>query len=364
MPFDQGTVTFRICLLPEDLPSDAVERFAAKAAGKLGEVRDEPVWGWVARHLLETRIDEETAYRGGYLSLTLRQAQRKIPAALLRAECRVVELQRQTEKNVQSLGRKEKKEIKEEVTERLLPQMPPQISGIPFVVDAASQRLYVGCSSDKQLDQFLGLFRETLGFEPIVLTPDVAASDIVGVNPDVIPTLNVSPSLTDNMISGTLGQDFLTWLWWFQEESEGKLPRTQLGEFGLLIDGPLIFVAEGPGAHESSIRKGLPTLSAEAKASLEVGKKLKRAKLVFARGDEMWSGTLDADSFTVRSLKLPDGEALDPNSAFEERMTNLHVFQTLLFALFQRYLQEMSAPEQAQAIAKSAKAWVAAMDGK
>lgn len=364
MPFDQGSITCRVCQLPQPMPDDALDRFAAKSGGDLANVRDEPAWGWVARHLLETRIDEETALRGGYLTLTLRQAQRKIPASLLRAECRMEELGRQAEKQSESLSRKEKKQIKEEVTERMLPKMPPQVSGIPFVVDEASERLYVGATSDSQLDLFLGYFRDTVGFEPIALTPDVAATDLYSINPDVIPTLNVSPSLSDGQTTGTLGRDFLTWLWWYQEAHEGKLPKSQLGEFGLLVDGPLVFVAEGPGAHESAIRKGLPTLSAEAKAALVVGKKLKQAKLMFARGNDSWTATVDADAFTFRGLKLPQGEALDPDSVFEERITNLHIFQTLLYALFSRFLKEMTDDAQARDITKSAKKWVEDMDGK
>mgnify|MGYP006274597077 CR=1 FL=1 len=364
MPFDQGSITCRVCLLPESMPEDALERFSAKAAGSLESIRDEPVWGWVARHLLETRIDEETAYRGGYLTLTLRQAQRKIPASLLRAECRMEEISRLADREAEGLSRKEKKEIKAEVSERLLPKMPPQIGGVPFVVDDAAQRLYVGASSDSQLDQFLGFFRDTVGFEPIALTAEVAATDLYSVNPDGLAGLNVSPSLTDNQVSGTLGRDFLTWLWWYQDENEGKLPKSQLGEFGFLVDGPLVFVAEGPGAHESAIRKGLPTLSAEAKAALEVGKKLKQAKLVVSRGNEMWNATLDADTFAFRSLRLPDGEALDPDSTFLERVTNLHIFQALVYALLQKFIASMSDADEAARVADSAKAWVRSMDGK
>ena len=45
MGFDRGSVTCRICKLPERLPPDALERFAAQAAGPLAHVQDEPVWG-------------------------------------------------------------------------------------------------------------------------------------------------------------------------------------------------------------------------------------------------------------------------------------------------------------------------------
>jgi hypothetical protein len=361
MPFDRGTITCRVCLLPQALPGDVVKRFADQAAGSLEHVTDEPQWGWVSgRHLLDRRIDDETAFRGGHLYLCLRQAQRKIPASLLRAECRMAELAVQAESKVASLNRKERKRIKEETVQRLLPQMPPQLAGTPFVIDAAAKRLYVGAASDRQMDTFLSLFEDTVGFEPIALTPDLAARTLAEVDPATVPPLNFAPDLPDAAAAaGSLGQNFLTWLWFLQEDSGGVLPKSQLGEFAFLIDGPLVFVAEGPGAFESSLRKGTPTVSAEAKAALTVGKKLKRAKLVLARGKtETWSATIDADSFLLRGLRLPEGEALEEHAAFEERITYLHMFQTLFYALFERYLKEVGSPARLAALLRGAKEWV------
>lgn len=348
------------------MPEDAIERFDAKSAGALENVKDEPEWGWVSgRHLLETRIDEETAIMGGYLHLSVRQAQRKIPSALLNAECRMAELAKIAETKAEYIGRKERKIIKQEITEHLLPQMPPQIAGTPFVVDNNDNRLYVGATSQKQLDMFLGLFCQTVGFEPIPMTPEVMAVDLVKINPDVIPMLNFSPTQPDDTAGGTLGQNFLTWLWFYQEECVGRLPPTQLGEFRLLVDGPLVFVADGAGALESAIRKGMPTLSAEAKAALTVGKKLKRAKLFLARDrNEQWEVTLDADEFVFRGLKLPEGEALDPASVFEERINNLYIFQRVFSALFQRFLTELSDREKFTAFQKKAKQWVQEKEAK
>ncbi|OGV64093.1 MAG: hypothetical protein A3K19_06090 [Lentisphaerae bacterium RIFOXYB12_FULL_65_16] len=365
MPFERGTVSFRVCHLPGPMPDDALERFARKAAVPLEQVKDEPLWGWVSgRHLLERRIDEQTAYMGGYLHLCLRQAERKIPNALLRAECRMAELTTEEAQGA-PVNRKEKKRIKQEITERLLPQMPPQLSGTPFVVDSNDSRLYVGTTSPKQLDLFLGLFCQTVGFEPVPLTPDTVAKALLDVNPETLPLLNFSPDLADVNAGGSVGQNFLTWLWFFLEDRNGVLPASQLGEFSMLLDGPLVFVSEGGGALDCVIRKGMPTASAEAKTALMVGKKLKRAKLVLARkrGEE-WSVTLDADEFVFRSLKLPEGEALDPGSIFEERMTNLYTFQKVFFALFEHYVAEFAQKGKAKAFQERAKKWVKERDAR
>lgn len=366
MPFDSGSVSFRICKLPERLPENAVERFAAKAAAPLEYVKAEPQLGWVSgRHLLESRIDDETAYLGGYLRLTLRQAQRKIPTSLLQAECRMAELQALAESGQEMLGRKQRRDIKQDVTERLLPQMPPQLTGIHFVVDAPSNHLYVTATSDTQFDTFAAYFHQTVGFEPIPVTPDSLVVDQFDVDAGSLPTLNFSPDIPDASAGGTLGQSFLTWLWFFLHQRKGILPKTQLGEFSMMLDGPLLLVAEETGALESAVRKGTPTLSAEAKAALKVGKKLRQAKLVMARSQaETWSVTVEADNLVFRGLKLPEGEALDPGSIFEERMTNIYVFQTVITELFKFFVSELRDAEKLAALQKDAKEWVAAMDGK
>ena len=360
MPFDQGTISFRICRLPEPMPKDSVERFAQFAAQGLDQVQDEPMWGWVSpRHLLDCNITEDTVKVAGYYHLCLRQAERKIPSSLLTAECRMVELTRMAEKDVDHLNKKERKTIKDEVHARLLPEMPPQLSGIYFAVDPNENLLYTTATSAHQMDLFLGFFTKAIGFEPIPLSPESAAAALFELDPAAVPNLSLSPEDNSAEPSGTLGQNFLTWLWQYQEERNGELPSSKLGDFSLFIDGPLTLVAEGSGAFETSIRKGIPTHAAEAKASLLVGKKLKRAKLVFARAQgEEWSCTLDADDFSFKGLKLPEGEALDPASIFEERMTNLFIFQSVFFALYQKFLAEMTDDEKQHQYLERAKAWI------
>ena len=361
MSFDRGPITYRVCTLPDTLPEDMLERFAANASPALSAIGEEPAWGWVSgRHLLETRIDEETVRIGNFFHLCLREAERKIPASLLNAECRMTELNRMVENGGQRLNRKEKKAIKDEIRERLLPNMPPQLTGTYVVIDKAEKKLYVSATSQRQLDLFLDFFRKALDVEPIPVTPESLATEILGTTPDDIPCLNISPDLPDGSDNnGGLGENFLTWLWFFQEERGGTLPTSQLGDFSLMIDGPLVMVADGGGALESAIRKGTPTISAEAKAALLVGKKLRQAKLILARGKgEEWSVTVNASDFVFRSLKLPEGETLDEASIFDERMLNLYIFNNVFRGLYQLFLKEMSDPEHAAAYQARAKEWV------
>ena len=361
MGFDRGNMTCRVCLLPQPLPQDFLERLAENKAGSLEHVTDEPTWGWVTgRFLLETEITEETCKFGSYYHICLRQAERKIPASLLNAECKLEELVQMRARKVDHLNRKALKEIKEEIKERLLPTMPPQVSGIYAAIDPVAGMMYITATSAKQLDLFSGFFAKAAGFDPLPMTPDNLAQVKYGVDPLSVPAINISPSLEDvDGATGLLGENFLTWLWFFQETHEGILPPTRLGDFSLLVDGPLTFVAEGSGSYESSLRKGTPTNSAEARSAMMVGKKLRSAKLVLARNQgEEWSCMLDASQFILKGLKLPDGEAMDPVDIFTERMANLDIFRQMLFELFHLYLNTVNDPAKRAEYQKNVKKWV------
>ena len=343
MAFESGTTALIPCTLTGKMPKDFLERLAKYSAGKLDDVRDEPAIGWVSgRHLLESEISQTTAVFGGHLYVNLRKAERKIPAQLLKAICRREELAYMQANDTIVVPKKEKKRIKEEAIERNLMKMPPTIGAVPLMVDMASNILYVGSASLKAFDLVAAEFLKAMEIEPIpvnireLMVKFFKKSEID--LPDV--SFNGRPSSEP-----TPGRDFLTWLWYYSETSEGLLKVGNLGNFNLIIEGPLTFAINGddtPGASESTVKKGCPQMSAEAKAALAVGKKLRKAKIMLARGDaEKWSFGFDADSFTFSSLSLPETESMEINTRFEERVLSLNIFLTAFEAYFQKFASDI-----------------------
>ena len=99
---------------------------------------------------------------------------------------------------------------------------------------------------------------------------------------------------------------------------------------------------EDRGAGETVVRKGeSPLRSAEAKAALSVGKKLRKAKLSLTRLNQIWSGTFDADRFSFSSFKLPEGEQMNDGECFAERIENLAIFRDALVAYFLKFAEAM-----------------------
>jgi hypothetical protein len=242
-----------------------------------------------------------------------------------------------------------------------LPTMPPTLKGIPFVYDDRDRILYAAALSDNQLDAFLISFKASVGIDLIPVSAGTAAAKRRSINVADWSKTSFSPEVPDDEMEDTPGLDFLTWLWFASETRGGIFNTPNAGEFGVAIEGPLLFTRAGDGAHEISVRKGLPTVSAEAKTALMSGKKLRRAKLLVARTDENWSCSFDAQTFVFRSLKLPDPkEMLDPASRFQERVQKIADFRDLFFELFDRFLDDRCDTKKWSATKKEIHQWSAA----
>jgi hypothetical protein len=357
--FESGSISFRLFLLPQPVPENAATRFAKHALPALDALGADKMTGWVTgRHLLDRHLTADTAYYGGFLRLTLVTAARKIPTALFRAECKMEELAQLATHGYDRLSARARSDIREQVTARLLPQMPPQLKAAPCVAEAAGERLWAAALSDLQAEEFAMHFNQAAGVNPIPLTPEAAAARRQ-IDVRQWDLACFSPEAEGEPVSDRVGQDFLTWFWFLAEARRGIVKLPELGEFGLLVEGPLTFVMEGGGAHEMVLRKGEPRVSAEAKAALLAGKKLKRAKLTLARGDETWSCALDADSFAFRGLKLPPTEQLDAVSRFQDRMRALELFGDAFYSIYDQFLAERNDRHRWQETLKELHKWVA-----
>jgi hypothetical protein len=342
MGFESGTIGFRLFYLPRSLPDDAVARFAAHAAPGLEAIQAEESAGWVTgRHLLDRNITEESITYAGYLRITLRQGQRKIPASLLQAECRMEELAAASSDGQTFLNRRKRAEIRQAVTERLLPAMPPQLRAIPVVHQPESGILYAGAMSEAQTDLLCTRFTQTMGFHLVPVTPETAAAQLRKVDVRDLLPVSFSPDVDDALMDVQPGRDFLTWLWFKAESGRGTIPLPDIGSLGVLLEGPLTFMHEGSGAHVTVLRNGEPIGSAEAKTCLLSGKKLKQARLTFGLADEQWKCMFDADGFVCRGLTVPETEgSLDPMSRFQSRIRQLDRFRDMLLALYDSFLRE------------------------
>lgn len=367
MPFDRGSVSFRMLELPRAFPADWADRFAREAAGSLDSIGSGQQRGWVTgRHLLDSHITEDTARHAGWVRLALRQAERKVPAALLQAECRMEELAVQAAEGKPYLKAKQRAEIRQGVTERLLPNMPPQLKAIPFVYQPGATHLYVSALPVAQLDVFNAALASTLGFGGEPATPEVLGAKHNKVDLRDLLGLSFSPDMEGEAMETMPGREFLTWLWFKAETQNGRVALNEGRELGVLLEGPLTFMHEGNGAHAALLKKGAPENSIEAKTCLLSGKKLKEAKITFALDDEtIWSFGFEADQFLVRGLKLPQSEGpLDAISRFQERMINLEHWRDIFVDLFGAFVDVRSQSGKWKSAVADIREWVKGRPGR
>lgn len=346
MPFEDGSFSVSFFELRDKLPENCMELFQNYAAGTLDSIKDEPQIGLVSgRHLLETELNEQTVSRGSCYYLNLRKAERKVPASLLNAICKREELVYMKANNAPYVSGKIKKQIRSEVVEQYLMKMPPQISALPFVIDPGQKVLYLGNTSRTKMDDFVGLFYKMTGLEPVQMSPALILDQDFQTTVTSFPSLSFGGNQEDEP---SIGRDFFTWLWYYSETC-GKLELGNFGEFDVMIEAPATFEfsADAPGCNETVVKKGASGLrSSEVKAALTVGKKLRKAKVSFTRAGDIWSAVFDADAFAFTSVKLPEGEVLEAESRFEERMFNLNILKMALRGYFHKFASLLLSPER------------------
>lgn len=361
MSFESGAVTYREFYLPQRVTQDIWEAFRAHVPPPMESLTHGEARGWVTgRHLLDRNLTQETAFMAGYLRLSLMKAERKIPPALLKVECRMEELAHLQASGSAFLKRSEKIEIKQTVVERLQPTMPLTLTGIDMTLDIQNERLYAAATSDKQLDAFVLSFQEATGMMPIPVTPQAAAMRRKHCNArDLAPSAFVPDATAEDSGEDTLGRDFLTWVWHYMEMRGGTMALDNGMPFGVGLEGPLVLAGESSGSFETVLRKGMPLAGPETRTALLAGKKLRAARVLLGREDQTWAVSLDADQFVFRGMKLPKSEEqMGPISRFQERMISLQVFHDCWFGLFDRFLDERFDPKRWAATVRDIAQWI------
>ncbi len=359
MGFESGSTSFRMFYIPRALPGDTVERFARAALPPMNLLGRDATHGWVGgRHLLDRNITEVNAFFAGTLRLSLVRAERRIPPALLRAECALEELARMQAEDKAYLSRAERSQIRKDIMERLLPQMPPTLTAIPMVYDGPNLMAYAGATSEKKTDAFVQNFSAATEVAPVAVDPATAAMRRRQIDVTALTPISYSPELENALASADAGMDFLTWLWFHFEAHGGHLEMD--GEpCSVMVEGPLTLFLEGDGAHVAQLRNGAPLFSTEAKTALLSGKKLQSARIHMARNKEIWSATLSAPDFTLRGFKFPQSdEKLDATSAFQQRMLSLDRFTQTFLGFYDRFLTLRTDPAQWPATLSEIHAWV------
>lgn len=147
-----------------------------------------------------------------------------------------------------------------------------------------------------------------------------------------------------------LGQEFLTWLWFASETSNG-LFRTKEGEAFSVTVEQKVSVQGGEGeARETAVCSGPMAELREARMGLRTGKKVNKVKVRVEKDEVSWQVLLDAATFTLQGLKTPKvemklEEGEDPDSRILEKIYLLEKCTDFLDIVFARFLDLRFGPQ-------------------
>ena len=171
---------------PSRIDRDAIARAVVKRAFRerevdVGDPRE--TWGWVTmQDPLVTEFTPADLFFQHYLVLGFRWDRRLVPPKLVFLERRRLENGRKATRGVERLSAAERREIKEEVAQRLLASALPTPRLFDVVWNLERGRVYLSGKMRAAREAFTACFRETFGVMPVPLIPYLAAEH-VGLDP-------------------------------------------------------------------------------------------------------------------------------------------------------------------------------------
>lgn len=337
-----GTPCLSIHQLPHNFPDldRAVEAFASRALPPLEKLTaEEPICGWVTgRHPMDREITPEHALCGGYLRLSLTQAERWVCAKRLSAEIE----SKCAKDRVESAAMR--RDIAHDLRRALLNQADYRLRSLTCVFDYRASIggvVYTDAGSPNQQAAVEFALLEAAGCMTVRETATVLARQ-AGVDHDQLEIAHFTEASRDVDVLDHLGADFLTWLLFASEAYGGMVELPGDREVAFMLEGPLRFVSRGQGAHAVDLKHGpVPSISAEAKAALVAGKKLTKALVSFADCHGVKHRfAFDALPWVFRAFKSPEEPEIKTDAArLQERMNHLADFRADWNALFRHFLE-------------------------
>jgi hypothetical protein len=135
-----------------------------------------------------------------------------------------------------------------------------------------------------------------------------------------------------------VGNEFLTWLWYYAESMDGVISLKDFGSIELWFDQTLEMSNLGIPQEISILRADDPIHTAEAKLALQNGKLVTLAKLHILKGEREWNFRIKGETLILTGIKLPKVLSRQDDDALTERFYLLDELEHVLRALYGLFL--------------------------
>lgn len=155
-----------------------------------------------------------------------------------------------------------------------------------------------------------------------------------------------------------LGSEFLLWLWFAGDVTEGKVETATHGVVEVSLETQLK-LADPLSQRETVVLRGDdPCGSAEADQALKSGKLPEKALLRVKHGEMEWLLVLDAPSLGLSAIKLPALLDESTDEPLFERMRLLEQIDELMSELYGTFLNVRLAPSWQQELLPALRKWI------
>lgn len=154
-----------------------------------------------------------------------------------------------------------------------------------------------------------------------------------------------------------LGRELLTWLLW-RSESSAPLLRVEGSPLKVVFAGRLSLKAIAGEVVELAARGASAPYSVLVRSALERGMLVHSARLVLEHGEAVFEATLDAEYLDVKSAKLPDLAAGEPDDRVRERLLLAERLSRLVGALTEEFLKVRASRRWSREEVPRLRAWM------
>jgi hypothetical protein len=317
--------------------------------------------GWVhtGNHQQSSFAAPADFWHDHYLTFSLRQDRRRVPAPLLKVYLQVAEHEFLTANpGYTRVPKQKREELRDAVHASLLARTLPVPTVHDAVWDTDSGILTFTSLGRAMQDAFEALFKKTFpGLRLVAIHPYARAESVVGEGQKPgLASANraTSEAALDLIVSNRwLGWDFLLWVMYRTMNGSAEYGVSRPGPAGrgepfvAYINDRLVLCSAGDNGMQKITVAGPQDRFSEVRTALQQGKVINEATLHFEKGEDLFKMTLKGEMFYFASFRAPKVKeerdntvdvASEREALFYERMALLEKGMQLFDSLFAAFL--------------------------
>ncbi len=170
--------------VPADLWAQIADRLKQHSFKDIDDTSEERSWGWVSfEDMLDVTWREAPPQKGAYIAFSLRLDTRRIPPAVLKKHTAIAlraEEARNRELGKKYISRERKKELREQVSLKLMQRCLPVPAEFNVAWNTADNIVFFASTQPKMLELFQTHFTQTFDLHLEPLTPYGLAAKMLG----------------------------------------------------------------------------------------------------------------------------------------------------------------------------------------